>query len=84
MTLGPVSTRGAEAVLLESQARRYAELFRVFARRPDVRAVTFWGVSDAHTWLNMKRDRSDPDRPLLFDAEQRPKAAYHAVAAAAP
>jgi endo-1,4-beta-xylanase len=83
MTLGPASTRGLEALLLEKQARRYAELFRVFARRPDVKAVTFWGVSDAHTWLNMKRAKSDPDRPLLFDAAQRPKPAYHAVAAAA-
>ena len=49
-----------------------------------MKAVTFWGVSDAHTWLNMRRDKADPDRPLLFDAAQRPKAAYHAVAAAAP
>jgi len=84
MTLGPASTRGVEALLLERQAQRYAELFRVFARRPDVKSVTFWGVSDAHTWLNMKRDKSDPDRPLLFDAGQLPKPAYHAVAGAAP
>lgn len=83
MTLGPAAPAGAQPALLARQAQRYAELFGVFARRPDVKAVTLWGVSDAHTWLNMKRDPAHPDQPLLFDAQQRPKPAYHAVAAAA-
>ena len=83
MTLGPAASPGGDATLLARQAQRYAELFRVFARRPDVKAVTFWGVSDAHTWLNMARDAARPDKPLLFDAGQRPKPAYHAVADAA-
>ncbi|MEO7741755.1 MAG: endo-1,4-beta-xylanase [Usitatibacter sp.] len=64
---------------LESQATRYAALFEVFARRPDVTAVSFWGISDAHTWLNAKRTPGNLDQPLLFDAQQAPKSAYFAI-----
>ena len=65
---------------LPRQAERYAALFEVFVRRPDVTAVSFWGVSDAHTWLNAKRTAGNLDEPLLFDARQQPKPAFFAIA----
>ncbi len=69
--------------LLARQATRYKELFAVFVRHPDVKAVTFWGISDAHTWRNMGR-ATGIDQPLLFDATQRPKPAFFAVAKEPP
>jgi endo-1,4-beta-xylanase len=81
-------TLGADAApvakdALARQAARYEELFAVFARHPDVTAVTFWGISDAHTWRNAGR-APGTDQPLLFDVGQRPKPAYFAVAREAP
>jgi endo-1,4-beta-xylanase len=34
--------------------------------------VTFWGFTDAHTWLS-------GDTPLLYDAAYNPKPAYLGV-----
>ncbi len=57
-------------------ARRYRELFETYVACPGIDSVTFWGVSDAQSWLS----RPDaPMYPLLFDRESRPKPAYDAV-----
>jgi endo-1,4-beta-xylanase len=39
-------------------------------------AVTFWGFTDAHTWVD---SFFGPDDPLLFDEQYRPKPAYEGV-----
>ena len=48
---------------------------------PAVTAVLIWGVSDGSTWLNHEGSRSDgkPERPLLFDANYKPKYDFFAV-----
>lgn len=74
---------GSEADLLARQRARFEELFNVFLAHPDVTAVTFWGISDAHTWLNARQSSVTGDKPLLFDAEQQPKPAYWGVVNAA-
>jgi endo-1,4-beta-xylanase len=57
-------------------ARRYADVFRVFLKHRDaVTRVTFWGLSDADSWLN----RGRMNYPLLWDRERKPKAAFDAV-----
>jgi endo-1,4-beta-xylanase len=57
-------------------ARRYADVFRVFLKHRDaVTRVTFWGLSDADSWLNRGRINA----PLLWDRERRPKPAFDAV-----
>jgi endo-1,4-beta-xylanase len=62
------------------QARRYAELFRVFTKYKGViTRVTFWGVSDATSWLNYFPIRGRTNYPLLFDREGKPKPAFDAV-----
>lgn len=62
-------------------ARRYADIFRlVLKHRSGLSRVTFWGVTDAQSWLN---DFPIPGRvnyPLLWDREGQPKPAFHAVA----
>jgi endo-1,4-beta-xylanase len=58
----------------------YAGIFRAFLKHRDaVKVVTFWGPNDANSW----RSRG---RPLLFDADSKPKPAFGAVLklAAAP
>jgi endo-1,4-beta-xylanase len=51
----------------------YTGIFRAFLKHRDaVKIVTFWGPNDANSW----RGRG---RPLLFDADSRPKPAFHAV-----
>ena len=44
--------------------------------RDSVKMVTFWGVNDAVSWRAQ-------GKPLLFDGENRPKAAFNAVIAEA-
>jgi endo-1,4-beta-xylanase len=56
-------------------AEAYAAIFRAFLKHRDsVKMVTFWGVNDAVSW----RARG---RPLLFDGDNKPKPAFHAVLA---
>ena len=53
-------------------ADAYAGLFRAFIKHRSVEVVTFWGANDANSW----RARG---RPLLFDSNAQPKAAFDAV-----
>ena len=66
-------------VLLSKQAARYAELMDVFLRHAELTAVTFWGISDAHTHLTSGWEWWRSEKPLLFDDTQQPKPAFWAV-----
>jgi len=58
-------------------AARYADLFAVFLRhRNDVTRVTFWGVTDADSWLNDWPIAGRTSYPLLFDRAGRSKLAF--------
>jgi endo-1,4-beta-xylanase len=70
---------GLPAAVQERLARRYADVFTLFLKH-DVGRVTFWGVTDATSWLH---DFPIPGRvnyPLLWDRDGRPKPAFDAVA----
>ena len=57
-------------------ARYYSDAFRVLLEhRDDITRVTFWGVSDADSWLN----RGRVNHPLLWDRQRRPKPAFDEV-----
>jgi endo-1,4-beta-xylanase len=57
-------------------ATRYADIFGlVVKQRNRVSRVTFWGLSDADSWLN----RGRMNHPLLWDRQRQPKPAFHAV-----
>lgn len=68
--IGGVS--GSEQTRLDAQRAAYRDVVRVCVMEPACEAVTFWGFTDAHTWIA-------GDRPLLFDAQYRPKPAYYGV-----
>jgi endo-1,4-beta-xylanase len=65
---------------LQAQAQRYADLFAVFLKyRNVIDRVTFWGVTDASSWLNDWPVRGRTNYPLLFDRQGNPKPAFAAV-----
>ena len=57
-------------------ARRYADIFGVILKHRDsVSRLTFWGLSDADSWLN----RGRMNYPLLWDRQRQPKPAFQAI-----
>jgi endo-1,4-beta-xylanase len=71
--------KGCPPELLESQARQYAELFRLFQARSDAIArITFWDLHDGRSWLN-DFPWKHHEYPLLFDRQGKPKPAFGAV-----
>ena len=69
--------------LLQRQAMRYADFFRLFiAKREAISAVLTWGIGDAYSWLKYWPQRRF-EAPLLFDEQLRAKPAYFAVLGAA-
>jgi endo-1,4-beta-xylanase len=75
-----VYSHGLPAERQRELASRYGAIFgAVLRRREHVSRVTFWGVTDAQSWLN---DFPIPGRinyPLLWDRRARPKPAFDAV-----
>ena len=73
-------TEGCPAEVLDRQAAQYRKVMEiVMANCKHVDRVTWWGISDRHSWLNdwpWKR----VNHGLLFDSEAKPKPAFHAVA----
>jgi len=64
----------------QALAKRYADLFACFIRHRDaVTRVTFWGVTDAGSWLNNWPVHGRTAYPLLFDRDGHPKPAFDAV-----
>jgi len=77
-------TNGLPPAAQKALADRYASLFGVFLKhRNVVNRVTFWGVTDAESWLNGWPIRGRTSYPLLFDRSGKPKQAFNAVIEAA-
>jgi len=77
-------TNGLPDSVQQTLAKRYADLFGVFLKHRGVLArVTFWGVTDASSWLNNWPVWRRTNYPLLFDRDGRPKPAFYAVIEAA-
>ena len=61
-------------------AKRYQDLFRIYLEHRDiVSRVTFWGVTDASSWLNNWPVKGRTNYPLLFDRNGQPVPAFFAV-----
>ena len=61
---------------LAIQRRVYHDAVAACAGLPGFAGVTFWGVSDAHSWIH---GEFGEDAPLLFDRDYAPKPAYFGV-----
>jgi endo-1,4-beta-xylanase len=66
------SVPGSAQARLEVQRSTYHDIVRLCVMEPRCEAVTFWGFTDAHTWIS-------GDSPLLFDERYMPKPAYTGV-----
>jgi endo-1,4-beta-xylanase len=66
--------------LERKQTDQYAMVFKVFRQYKGViSGVTFWNISDKHTWLNGYPVQGRKNYPLLFDQNFRRKKAYWKV-----
>jgi endo-1,4-beta-xylanase len=75
-----VRIRGAPGTLaekLEVQRRVYHDVIAACVKEKGFMGVTFWGFTDAHSWIN--ESGQGPDYPLLFDENYQPKPAYWGV-----
>lgn len=64
-------------------AARYGELFSIFLRhQPHIGRVTFWGVTDADSWLNDWPIPGRTNYPLPFDRQNQSKPAVTSILAA--
>jgi endo-1,4-beta-xylanase len=78
-------TNGLPDSVQQEFTRRYAELFAAFVKHHDkIGRVTFWGVTDADSWLNNYPIPRRTNYPLLFDRNGDPKPAFDAVLRTAP
>jgi endo-1,4-beta-xylanase len=59
------------------QIEVYKNCFELFKKyKKNISSVTFWNISDRHSWLDNFPVRGRKDYPLLFDAQLKPKKAY--------
>ncbi len=66
--------------LKQKQADQYDMIFRVFRDyKEHISSVTFWNISDRHSWLDNFPVPGRKDYPLLFDKNFEPKESYHRV-----
>jgi endo-1,4-beta-xylanase len=77
--------------LEQSQTQQYSRIFSIFRANaahapagatvihPAITGVTFWNVSDKHTWLDDYPVPGRKNYPLLFDVNNQPKEAFYRV-----
>ncbi len=64
----------------QEQLKKYKMCFDVFRKyKNELSAVTFWNISDRHSWLDNFPVRNRKDYPLLFDKDLQPKKVYWEV-----
>ena len=63
-----------------NQAKAYESVFKTLKKYSNnISAVTFWGVSDLHSWLNYKQVKGRRNYPLLFNDEYLPKFSFFSI-----
>jgi GH35 family endo-1,4-beta-xylanase len=67
---------GATPANLDTQKSVYHAMTAACVAEPACQSITFWGFSDAHSWIY---GQYGPDAPLLFDAQYAPKPAFYGV-----
>ena len=72
----PATLTGDAASRLQRQREVYREVVGVCVAQPRCDAVTFWGFTDAHSWID---EFFGEDDPLLFDAQYQAKPAFFGV-----
>jgi len=73
MDVRVAAVAGDAAAKLERQRQVYRDVVAACVAVPRCEAVTFWGFTDAHSWID---GFFGPDDPLLFDEQYRAKPAF--------
>jgi GH35 family endo-1,4-beta-xylanase len=68
---------GDAATKLARQRQVYHDVVAACVAVPRCEAVTLWGFTDAHSWIDSTFGADDP---LLFDERYRAKPAFYGVA----
>ncbi len=69
--------QGLPKEIEEKLAKRYEDIFKIYLKHRDkIDRVTFWGTTDAETWLNDFPIKGRTNYPLLFDRSFQPKSVY--------
>lgn len=68
---------GTREERLAAQAQVYREMLGVCLKAPNCTAFVTWGFSDRYSWI--PHFTGNPDSPLPFDENYRPKPAYEAM-----
>lgn len=64
----------------KAQMAQYKMCFDLFRKyKKELSGVTFWNISDRHSWLDNFPVQNRKDYPLLFDRNLQPKKAYFEV-----
>jgi endo-1,4-beta-xylanase len=64
----------------QQQVAKYKMCFELFRKyKHAITGITFWNISDRHSWLDNFPVRGRKDYPLLFDRNLKPKKAYWEV-----
>jgi len=73
-------TTGLPDSVQQKLTQRYADIFALFHKHRDkIERITFWGVTDANSWLNNWPMQGRTSYPMLFDRNYQPKPAFQAV-----
>lgn len=75
-----VRVQNAEGTMeerLNMQARVYQQIYRLCLMAENCTGITTWGFTDRYSWI--QGHTGNPDAPLLFDTDFKPKPAYFAV-----
>jgi endo-1,4-beta-xylanase len=67
---------GTPQARFNAQKSVYHSIVNVCVAEPRCDGVTFWGFTDAHSWIN---GQFGADNPLLFDEQYAAKPAYYGV-----
>jgi endo-1,4-beta-xylanase len=74
------STDGLTAEKEQKQLEQYKMVFDIFRKyKKSITGVTFWNVSDRHSWLDTYPVAGRKNYPLLFDKNLKPKKAFWEV-----
>ncbi len=64
----------------ERQRKQYKMIFELLRKyKKNITGVTFWNISDRHSWLDNFPVKGRKDHPLLFDKDLQPKKAFREV-----
>jgi endo-1,4-beta-xylanase len=66
--------------LEQKQLEQYKMVFAIFRNyKKLISGITFWNISDRHTWLDEYPVMGRKNYPLLFDQDRKPKKAWYEV-----